>query len=330
MSKPILDVLNLATEFRLNQGVVHAVNDVSFSISEGEVLGIVGESGCGKSVTALSMMRLVRPPGFITHGRVILHEDGKQRDLLSISDSELERVRGNKISMIFQDPMTSLNPVLTVGFQIMEPLKKHRGMGEKEAREHAVALFNQVGISQPKLRLKDYPHQFSGGMRQRVMIAMAAACKPKLLIADEPTTALDVTIQAQILDLIQDLKDEIGTSVMIITHDLGVIAEMANYVAVMYAGRIVEYGPVDEIFEKPRHPYTTALMYSIPQLYALPDRLTTIEGAPPSLIGDLPAGCPFEPRCHHRLPRCADADPELEEVSPQHQVACWAVQQGGI
>ena len=330
MSVPLLDVKNLTTEFRLNQGTVHAVNSVSFSISAGEVLGIVGESGCGKSVTALSLMRLIRPPGFITTGEVLLQDQQQTRDLLKLSSDELSQVRGNKVSMIFQDPMTSLNPVLTVGFQIVEPLKIHRKMSEKDAREYAINLLDQVGIPEAGLRINHFPHQFSGGMRQRVMIAIAIACSPRLLIADEPTTALDVTIQAQILDLIRDLNEKLGASVMIITHDLGVIAEMANNVAVMYAGRIVENAPVDEIFERPQHPYTSALMSSIPQLYALPDRLTTIDGAPPRLSGSLPPGCPFAPRCRYRIGRCDEMDPPLVEYSPRHHTACWAPLQGGL
>jgi oligopeptide/dipeptide ABC transporter ATP-binding protein len=330
MSVPLLDVKNLTTEFRLNQGTVHAVNSVSFSISAGEVLGIVGESGCGKSVTALSLMRLIRPPGFITTGEVLLQDQQQTRDLLKLSSDELSQVRGNKVSMIFQDPMTSLNPVLTVGFQIVEPLKIHRKMSEKDAHEYAVNLLDQVGIPEARLRINHFPHQFSGGMRQRVMIAIAIACSPRLLIADEPTTALDVTIQAQILDLIRDLNEKLGASVMIITHDLGVIAEMANNVAVMYAGRIVENAPVDEIFERPQHPYTSALMSSIPQLYSLPDRLTTIDGAPPRLSGSLPSGCPFAPRCRYRMGRCDEMDPPLVEHSSRHHTACWAPLQGGL
>ncbi len=329
MIAPLLEVKNLTTEFRLNQGVVHAVNEVSFTVEQGEVLGIVGESGCGKSVTALSVMRLIRFPGRIAAGQAILHDDGGVKELFKLSDSEMGHIRGNKISMIFQDPMTSLNPVLNIGFQIMEPLKIHRKMNEKEARDYAVQILERVGIPEAKLRLNNFPHQFSGGMRQRVMIAIAVACSPKLLIADEPTTALDVTIQAQILDLIHDLKQESGTSVMIITHDLGVIAEMANKIAVMYAGRIVENGPVDEIFNSPRHPYTIALMSSIPLMHALPERLTTIEGAPPGLMGDLPKGCPFEPRCKHRIERCAEENPALLEISREHFAACWLVQEGG-
>ena len=327
---PLLQVRHLTTDFVLNQGTVHAVRDVSFSVRSGDVLGIVGESGCGKSVTALSLMRLIKPPGQIISGEVLLNDGERTRDILQIPDDELAKIRGNKISMIFQDPMTSLNPVLTVGFQIIEPLKIHRGMGEAEAAKYARGLLEQVGIPEAARRLKQYPHQFSGGMRQRVMIAIAVACSPRLIIADEPTTALDVTIQAQILDLLRELNESSGTSVIVITHDLGVVAELANQVAVMYAGRVVEYGPVDEIFEHPQHPYTIALLSSIPVLDAVPDRLTTIEGAPPSLMGDLPAGCPFAPRCQSRIPLCVEQDPALLEISRGHYSACWVAQQGAL
>jgi oligopeptide/dipeptide ABC transporter ATP-binding protein len=330
MSAPLLEVKHLSTEFALNQAVVHAVNDVSFSVGAGEVLGIVGESGCGKSVMALSVMRLIKAPGHIRAGEVILHDEARSRDLLQLSNTELATIRGNQISMVFQDPLTSLNPVLTVGFQIIEPLKIHRGMNQQEATRYAQELLEQVGIPEAKRRLNQYPHQFSGGMRQRVMIAIAVACNPRLIIADEPTTALDVTIQAQILDVLKELNQKSGTAVMIITHDLGVIAEMADHVAVMYAGRIIEYGAVDQIFEAPKHPYTIALLSSIPMLEALPDRLTTIEGAPPRLQGKLPPGCPFEPRCQSRRPRCATDNPALLEVSRAHLSACWVAQQGEL
>ena len=330
MAKPLLDVRNLRTDFVLQHAVVHAVNDVSFTLEPGQALGIVGESGCGKSVTALSIMRLLEgTTGRIVEGEVLFRDDGNVRDLVKLSREEMENVRGNKISMIFQDPLTSLNPVLTIGFQLTEPLKLHSRMTDKQARDEAVRLLDLVGIPEPALRLKDYPHQFSGGMRQRVMIAMAAACRPRLLIADEPTTALDVTIQAQILDLIQELRRDFGTAVIMITHDLGVIAEVADEVAVMYAGNIIEKGPVRRIFNTSQHPYTMALVHSIPRLREWPERLATIEGAPPSLTRVLP-GCPFEPRCPYRIPQCAVERPKLLELAPGHTCACWVAQAGGI
>ena len=321
----LLEVKGLKTEFKLSQGIVHAVNGTSFTLHEGEVLGIVGESGCGKSVTALSIMRLIEIPGKIKAGEVLLHSKNDSVDLLKLSKSQMRRVRGNKISMIFQDPMTSLNPVLTIGYQIMEPLKLHRGLSESQAREEAVKLLDRVGIPEAHQRLKDYPHQFSGGMRQRVMIAIAVACSPRLLIADEPTTALDVTIQAQIIDLINELKDEFNTAVIIITHDLGVVAEIADQVAVMYAGYIVENSTARTIYETPLHPYTKALMGSVPCLRYWPDRLTTIEGMPPSLTKEI-IGCPFQPRCSFRISRCETENPPLIEVTPGHTCACWVVQ----
>ena len=322
MPKPLLDVKDLKTEFRLSQAVVHAVNGVSFTLHEGEVLGIVGESGCGKSVTALSLMRLVELPGRITNGEVIFYEDNSEVDLVDLPLSAMEHIRGNKISMIFQDPMTSLNPVLTIGYQLMEPLMQHRGMSDSQARDEGIRLLERVGIPEAEHRMKEYPHQFSGGMRQRVMVAIALACQPKLLIADEPTTALDVTIQAQIIDLINELKDEMGTSVIIITHDLGVIAGMAESIAVMYAGRIVEKGSVLKIFNNPRHPYTRALLGSVPRLHNWPDRLTTIEGAPPSLTSEI-IGCPFFSRCPVRVERCEEENPPLEDLGSGQLCACW-------
>ena len=322
MTKPLLEVKGLKTEFRLSQGVVHAVNNVSFSLAEGEVLGIVGESGSGKSVTALSLMRLIDAPGRIVGGQVLLHEDKGPTDLLKLSPTDMEHVRGNKISMIFQDPMTSLNPVLTVGYQLVEPLKLHRHLSEDKARQTAVQLLDRVGIPQARTRINDYPHTFSGGMRQRVMVAMALACRPRLLIADEPTTALDVTIQAQILDLINELKDEIRTAVIIITHDLGVVAGMADQVAVMYAGHVVENSSVQDIFRAPQHPYTQALLGAIPRLRHWPERLTTIEGMPPSLTAKI-TGCPFAPRCPMCVERCTVENPPLLPIRPTHTAACW-------
>jgi oligopeptide/dipeptide ABC transporter ATP-binding protein len=326
VTKPLLEVADLRTQFASEEGVIRAVNGVSFTVDEGSVLGIVGESGCGKSVTALSIMRLIDPPGRVTSGKVLFNDDGSERDLLTLSRAELEDVFGNRISMIFQDPMTSLNPVLTVGYQIMEPLRVHRRLSRREAREETARLLRRVGISGARERLDDYPHQFSGGMRQRVMIAMAVACRPRLLIADEPTTALDVTIQAQILNLLRELKRELGTSVVIITHDLGVIAQLADRVAIMYAGRIVENAPVAEIFDAPRHPYTRALVASIPRLNEWHERLPTIEGAPPHLR-DERGGCAFEPRCASRVARCAHERPPLVELSAGHAGACWVARE---
>ena len=326
MTKPLLEVCDLYTQFDLKHGVIRAVNGVSFPVDEGRVLGIVGESGCGKSVTALSIMRLIDPPGRVTGGRVLFHDGGQTRDLLKLSPPELESILGNRIGMIFQDPLTALNPVLTVGYQIMEPLRVHRRMSARRAREEAVRLLTRVGIAGARTRLSDYPHQFSGGMRQRVMIAMAVACKPRLLIADEPTTALDVTIQAQILNLLRELRRELGTSVIIITHDLGVIAQLADAVAVMYAGRIVETAPVEEIFNAAQHPYTQALVASIPRLNEWHERLPVIEGAPPSLQRGAPEGCAFEPRCPRRIGRCATERPPLVEFQAGQSCACWVAQ----
>jgi oligopeptide transport system ATP-binding protein len=329
VTKVLLEVKDLKVRFYLSERTVHAVNDVSFTVNEGEAMGLVGESGCGKSVTSLSIMRLIREPGRISGGQVLLHEDGDVRDLLQVSDTEMERVRGNRISMIFQDPMTSLNPVLNVGYQLMEPLKLHRQMSSERAREAAIRLLERVGIPEAEGRLKEYPHQYSGGMRQRVMIAMAVACNPKLLIADEPTTSLDVTIQAQILDLLRELQQELNTAVIIITHNLGVIAELAEKVAVMYAGTVVETGSVDEIFSHPRHPYTRALIFSIPPLRSHPERLVTIDGAPPQVLTEL-VGCPFEPRCQYRTDRCSVDRPVLLGLAPGHACACWVAQEGGL
>ncbi|MDQ3747780.1 MAG: ABC transporter ATP-binding protein [Acidobacteriota bacterium] len=319
----LLEVENLQTQFNSAK----AVNGVSFAIEEGSVLGIVGESGCGKSVTALSIMRLIKPPGEISDGKVIFHDEDKEIDLLKLSDKQLERILGNRISMIFQDPMTSLNPVLSIGYQIMETLRLHRGLSSKEARKQAVYLLQRVGIANAKQRINDYPHEFSGGMRQRVMIAMAVACQPKLLIADEPTTALDVTIQAQILNLLREFKNESGMSIIIITHDLGVVAQLADQVAVMYAGRIVENAPVEAIFKRPQHPYTQALVASIPRLGEQPERLQTIEGAPPRLQCEDYIGCSFYPRCPFRIPICAEKRPILTEIRARQSAACWMAQE---
>ncbi len=317
---PLLEVRNLETHFKTPDGVVKAVNNVSFQVDRGETLGIVGESGSGKSVTSLSVMRLIpNPPGKIVGGEIIF--DGE--NLLDYSEEEMRHIRGNRIAMIFQDPMTSLNPVLTVGKQITESLELHMKMSGKEARGRATELLGMVGIPSPGRRLDDYPHQFSGGMRQRVMIAMALSCNPELLIADEPTTALDVTIQAQILELINRLKNELGTAVVIITHDLGVVAGMADRVQVMYAGRVVEEGPTGEIFANPRMPYTIGLLRSIPRLDEQETRhLTPIRGLPPDLI-NLPQICPFSPRCDYFVAgKCDQQVPPLRTVAADHRAAC--------
>ncbi len=324
----LMEVKNLVTRFYTQEGIVHAVNDVSYQLQEGETLGVVGESGSGKSVHALSIMRLIpNPPGKIEGGEVLFHG----RDLLKISTDEMRLVRGADIAMIFQDPMTSLNPVLTIGTQITEALKLHRGMNDKQANERAAELLSMVGIPDASRRLKNYPHQFSGGMRQRVMIAMALSCNPKLLIADEPTTALDVTIQAQIIDLVKRLRDELGMAIIWITHDLGVVAGMADTLQVMYGGRIVERGPVSEVFKDTRHPYTLGLLKSLPRhdQRQADQKLTQIEGQPPDMR-KLPAGCPFAPRCDFKkklnLTICEEQMPPLipgPESDPQHLKACW-------
>jgi oligopeptide transport system ATP-binding protein len=317
---PLLEVEGLKTQFFTQDGVVRAVNGVSFFVDEGETLGIVGESGCGKSVSVLSVMRLIpQPPGRIVGGEVVF--DGQ--DLLDMSDDEIRQVRGNKIAMIFQDPMTSLNPVLTIGRQIGEALELHLGMKRDDARKRSAELLEMVGIPQADARLDDYPHQFSGGMRQRAMIAMGLACNPMLLIADEPTTALDVTIQAQIVDLVKRLRDEIGMAVIWITHDLGVVAGLADRMMVMYAGFVVEEAPVREVYGNPRHPYTVGLLDSLPRLDEIrEDKLRSIEGLPPDLIA-LPEGCPFQARCVYAIDKCKTERPVLEPVGPRHRIACW-------
>lgn len=317
--KPLVDVQNLAVSFPVATGEVSAVNHVSFQIFAGEAVGIVGESGCGKSVTAHSLMRLVPvPPGRYTGGRILF--DG--RDLLTLPETELEALRGNQISMIFQDPLTSLNPVLTVGSQIAETLRQHKHFSKAEAYKETVSLLEQVGIPAPGEHFYNYPHEFSGGMRQRAMIAMALACDPKLLIADEPTTALDVTIQAQILDLLQKLKSR-NTSILLISHDLGVIARLCSRVIVMYAGCIAETGTAEEIFHSPSHPYTWGLLRALPRLNAAPgSKLASIAGQPPDLA-NLPAGCPFHPRCPHAMQICMAEYPELSRITADHSVHCW-------
>lgn len=316
----LLDVKDLETRFRTREGTVHAVNGVSFALKEGEALGIVGESGCGKSVSVLSTLRLIpMPPGEIVDGEVIF----QGKDLLKLSAEELRHVRGAQIGMIFQDPMTSLNPVHTIGKQLIEPLQIHLGMDKKQAWDRAVELLEMVRIPNPDDRLKDYPHQFSGGMRQRAMIAMSLSCSPQILIADEPTTALDVTIQAQIVDLIKSLRKELGMAVIWITHDMGVIAGFAERVIVMYAGYIVEEASVKDLYADPQHPYTLGLLKSIPRLdLDEKKRLVSIEGVPPVLFKK-PTFCPFASRCTFRVDRCLEENPPLLVVGKKHRAACW-------
>ncbi len=317
----LMRIRNLRTSFFTQDGEVHAVNGISYALEEGGALGVVGESGCGKSVHALSIMRLIpQPPGKIWADEIWF--DG--RDILSLSESEMRQIRGAEIAMVFQDPMTSFNPVYTIGFQIMEALKLHQGMDNREARRRTEELLTMVGIPDARSRLDDYPHQFSGGMRQRAMIAMALSCNPKLLIADEPTTSLDVTIQAQIVDLVKRLQDQLGMAVMWITHDLGVVAGLAKYINVMYAGYIIERGHVKDIYKRPRHPYTQGLLGSLPRLDEAPGtKLISIPGLPPDLI-DLPPGCAFAPRCPYVTDQCLEAMPTLEKADgDEHLVACW-------
>jgi len=318
--EPLLEVRDLRTQFFTQDGVVKAVDGVSFHLMPGETLGLVGESGCGKSITALSIMRLIpSPPGKIVSGEIIFEGE----DILRMNDDEMRSIRGRKIAMIFQDPMTSLNPVLTINRQISEALELHLGMSKQQARQRAIELLKMVGIPNAEQRVDQYPHQFSGGMRQRVMIAMALSCNPSLLIADEPTTALDVTIQAQILYLIRTLQHEHNTALILITHDLGVVAGMTDRINVMYAGHIVETAPTEELFENPRHPYTVGLLNSIPRLDApRKERLNPIRGLPPDLI-DLPDMCPFVPRCDLAREKCSEKNPPLFDVNPVHRSACW-------
>jgi oligopeptide transport system ATP-binding protein len=319
---PVLDVRDLTTVFRTRGGEVHAVNSVSFHLKPGELLGVVGESGSGKSVTMMSLIGLLpQPPAEVREGQVLL--DG--HEILGVSDEELRSIRGAKIGFIFQDPMTSLNPVFTVGNQIMEPLRKHLGMGKAAAETRAAELLDLVGIPDARRRLKDYPHQFSGGMRQRVMIAIALACDPRVLIADEPTTALDVTIQAQILELVRDLRKKLGMAIVWITHDLGVIAGIADRVMVMYGGQVVEQAPVKELFANPRHPYTRALLKTIPSMTGAREaRLQVIEGQPPIMFA-APIACAFRTRCAHAFDRCATENPLRRPVGHGHDVAChWS------
>ena len=316
MSEYLLEVKDLSVEYRTDEGVVQAVTDLQLKIRKGETLGLVGETGAGKTTTALSIMQLVpNPPGVIVKGEVLY----KGVDLLKKKAEHMRRIRGNKISMIFQDPMTSLNPVMTVGFQIEEAVMLHQKVGKKEARVQAERMLELVGI--PKNRVEDYPHEFSGGMRQRVGIAMALSCNPEILIADEPTTALDVTIQAQVLDLMKSLRKEFGTAMMLITHDLGVVAEACNYVAIMYAGSVVEYASVEQLFNNPKHPYTKGLFNSIPSLDEDVERLNPIKGLMPD-PSDLPPGCRFHPRCPMARDICSQQVPKAVTVSEGHTVNC--------
>lgn len=321
MGTPLLEIQNLKTFFFTSKGIVKAVDGVDLSLNEGETLGLVGESGCGKSMTALSIMRLVpEPMGQIVDGTIRF----EGRDLAKLPEPEMRRIRGNRISMVFQEPMTSLNPVFRIGTQVAEVIQLHQKVTPKEAWARSVEMLRLVGIPSPETRVNEYPHQMSGGMRQRVMIAMALSCHPKLMIADEPTTALDVTIQAQILDLIHRLKEQAGSSILLITHNLGVVAEMAQSVGVMYAGHIVEYTDVMRLFKNPKHPYTIGLFQSIPKRkdHGKRERLQTIPGFVPNLLG-LPQGCKFQDRCSRSFPKCRQEPPALIGVEPGHLVRCW-------
>ena len=323
MQELLLDIRGLRTQFFTDDGLARAVDGVSYSLEKGETVGVVGESGCGKSVTALSVLRLIPdPPGKIVDGEIVF----EGTDLLGLSSADMRRIRGNDISMIFQEPMTSLNPVFTIGNQITEAVRLHQGLNKKQALEKAIEALRLVGIPVPDRRVHEYPHQLSGGMRQRAMIAMALSCNPKVLIADEPTTALDVTIEAQILDLMRTLQDELGTAIIMITHDLGVIAEMARKVVVMYAGKVVEQAPVERIFASPNHPYTQGLLQSLPRLdkdaSGAKQRLQEIPGIVPSLL-NLPTGCKFASRCPSVMPQCKEQEPSLEQVASDHYSACW-------
>jgi len=325
MGEPLLDIRGLTTAFETRDGLLRAVDNLGLKVEKGQTVGLVGESGCGKSMLAYSIIRLVPPPGRVVQGEVIW----KGRDLHRLPENELRKVRGREIALIFQEPSAALNPVLSIGEQVSEPLRIHLGMGRRQARDQAAELLRAVRIPDPESRLADYPHQMSGGMKQRVRIAMAIACSPDLLIADEPTTALDVTVQAQILDLLSRLKDEYDLSILLISHDLGVVAQNADRLAVMYAGRIVEEASVRAIFEKPEHPYTEGLLRSIPRPGAAGavKRLQTIEGTVPDLAS-LPTGCAFHPRCPHRFEPCDTEAPSLSEVEPGHSAACHLHSQG--
>jgi peptide/nickel transport system ATP-binding protein/oligopeptide transport system ATP-binding protein len=321
MANPLLEIQGLKTFFFTRKGVVKAVDGVDLSLNEGGTLGLVGESGCGKTVTALSVMRLISEPiGRIVEGSI----NFEGRDIVKMTESEMRKIRGNRISMVFQEPMTSLNPVFKAGFQIAEAIQLHQEVPAKEAWERSIEMLRLVGIPSPESRVNEYPHQMSGGMRQRVMIAMALSCRPKLMIADEPTTALDVTIQAQILDLINRLKEKVGSSILLITHNLGVVAEVAQHVGVMYAGHIMEYSDVNRLFKNPKHPYTVGLFQSIPKKRGSGqrERLQVIPGLVPDLLG-LPIGCKFQDRCSQVFQKCKEEPPSLVEIEPGHQVRCW-------
>ena len=316
----LLEIKDLHTQFFTSAGTVRAVDGITYNVDEGETVAIVGESGCGKSVGAMSILRLIPwPPGKVVKGRIKF----QNTDLLQLSDAEMREIRGNDIGMIFQEPMTSLNPVLSIGLQLTETLQHHLGMEEKECYARAVELLGMVGISEPERRLEQYPHHLSGGMRQRVMIAMALACEPKLIIADEPTTALDVTIQAQILELMKELTRKMGVAMIIITHNLGVVARYADRVNVMYAGKIVETGTAEEVYLRPKHPYTLALLKSVPRIdHPRGQKLDPVDGQPPDLAR-LDNGCPFRPRCRYASNKCETSNPALENVGNGHQTACW-------
>jgi len=319
LASPILQVKDLQTQFRTHDGIVRAVDGVTFDLYHGESLGIVGESGSGKSMTALSLLRLVPDPGKVVGGRVLF----RNQDLLQVTDEEIRELRGRDIAMIFQDPQSSLNPVLQTGFQIAEAMLAHKMASKTQARQRTIELLKRVRIPAAESRVKDFPHQLSGGMRQRAMIAMGLANAPSVLIADEPTTALDVTVQAQILELLGDLNQELGTAIIMITHNMGVVAGLCTRVLVMYAGKIVEQGPVDEIFDRPQHPYTWSLLKSIPRVDALRhERLRSIEGIAPDLLRP-PAGCRFHPRCPFRIEKCFTDEPELKEIKPNQFASCW-------
>ena len=319
-----LKIEHLKTQFDTTKGVVPAVDDVSIDIPKGKIIGLVGESGCGKSMTAMSIMQLVRKPGKIVDGKVML----MGKDLLQASDAEMRAVRGNDISMIFQEPMTSLNPVYTVGRQVREAILLHQNVSKAEAKNRVIDIFRKIGIPEPEKRYNSYPHQLSGGLRQRVMIGMAMVCEPELLIADEPTTALDVTIEAQILKLMKQLRDEHGTSILLITHNMGVVAQMCDYVYVMYAGKVMEQAETFELFRNTQHPYTAGLLRSIPRMDKQVDRLYSIRGVVPNLL-KLPAGCSFSTRCDYADDHCRDVRPELYEQSEGHCVRCFRCQKGG-